>query len=79
MTKAQSFSELRVAFCKEFDSLDRKEILEENTYLYESLSIKEVEIKMTMYGGKVVTLDLNDILNWETVFDDIYVDNEILE
>lgn len=79
MKKAQAFSEIRVAFCKEFDSLNRKEILDENTYLYTSLPIKEVEVKLTMYGGKVVIVDLKDILNWEVEFDDVYVDDEILD
>lgn len=79
MKKPQSLSEISIVFEKKFDSLDRKEILEENTYLYDSLSIEKIDIQLTLHGGKKVIIDFEDVLDWEIEMDEIYIDDEILE
>lgn len=79
MKKPQSLSQISIVFGKRFDQLDRKKILEENTYLYDNLSIESVEIELTLRGGKKVIIDFEEVLDWEVKMDDIYIDDEILE
>lgn len=79
MKKPQSLSQISIVFGKRFDQLDRKKILEENTYLYESLSIEKVDIQLTLHGGKKVVIGFDDVLDWEVKLDEIYIDDEILE
>lgn len=79
MSKPQTLSEIRVVYGREFDQLDKKIILEENTYLYDSSAIEEVEIMLTLIGGRQVIINFKDVLDWEVRMDDIYIDDEILE
>lgn len=79
MKKPQSLSQISIVFGKRFDQLDRKKILEENTYLYDSLSIEKVNIQLTLHGGEKVIIDFEDVLDWNVKMDEIYLDDEILE
>lgn len=79
MLKPYSLNELRIGFVKIFNDTNRESILERNTYLYDSREISGIEISIELHGGKIVTLDATEVLDWEIELDDIYIDDEILD
>ena len=79
MSKPYSISEIRVAFAKEFNSLNKRKILEENTYLFDAQAIEGIEVRIKLCGDESVVIDMSEILDWEVKFDEIYIDDEILE
>ena len=79
MSKPYSLNELRIGFVKRFNDTNRESILERNTYLYDNHSISGIEVSIELHGGKIITLDATEVLDWEIELDDIYIDDEILD
>lgn len=79
MSKPYSLNELTIGFVKRFNETNRESILERNTYLYDTHAISGIEIAIELHGGRIITLDATEVLDWEIELDDIYIEDEILE